>query len=93
MNVSLESKIVPHPQVVAQRLPDEAVLLLPAKGEVKVLNEVGACIWSALDGKRTVADVVALVCSEYDVDHEQAAQDTLAFVGELLHRQMVLLVA
>ena len=93
MNISLHSRIAPHPQVIAQHLPNEAVLLLPAKGEVKVLNEVGACIWAALDGTRTVADVIARVCAEYDVDREQAAQDTLAFVRELLDRAMVLLVA
>jgi hypothetical protein len=40
--------------VRGRRLEHEAVVVLPDKGEVKVLNEVGAQIWALADGTRSV---------------------------------------
>ena len=87
----LNAIVAPHPQVVAQMLPAEAVLLLPSKGEVKVLNDVGARIWALLDGKRTLSEIIELVCAEYAVLQAQAKKDVLEFVGELAQRNLVVL--
>ena len=85
--------VAPQPGIVGQILNDEAVLLLPSKGEVKVLNAVGARIWSLVDGTRTIAQIAAQVAAEYAVTPPQAEADTLAFVAELAQREMVTLAA
>lgn len=85
--------VAPQPGIVGQILNDEAVLLLPAKGEVKVLNAVGARIWSLVDGSRTIAQIAAQIAAEYAVDPAQAEADTLDFVAELAQREMVTLLA
>lgn len=82
-----------QPGIVGQILNDEAVLLLPGQGEVKVLNAVGARIWSLADGTRTIAQIAAVIAAEYTVDLPQAEADTLAFVAELVRREMVTLAA
>ena len=72
-----------NPNVRGRTIDNEAVLVLPDRGLVQVLNQVGASIWALVDGKRTVRDIAAALCAEYKVDQEQAEADTLAFVAEL----------
>ena len=69
---------------------EEAVLVQPERAKVKVLNEVGAHIWELADGTRTIEQIVALLCSEYQVDPDQAQADTLEFIGELVERGLLL---
>jgi len=76
----------PKPDVIGQRMEDEAVIVTAASGTVKVLNDVGARIWELADGRRTVADIAATIATEYAVDPAQAQTDTLAFVAELVRR-------
>lgn len=92
MIATINATAARQPQVVEQLLPKEAVLLMPARGEVKVLNEVGARIWTLLDGKRTLGEIVDFVCAEYAVDHAQAEHDVLAFVHDLALRNLILMV-
>ena len=70
--VSLDSYAVPNPAVVGRFVEGEAVLVLPQQGQVKVLNEVGARIWALADGARTLRQIAAALCDEYDVNQAQA---------------------
>lgn len=79
---------VPEPVsgVVGRVVDDEAVLVLPEKGEVKVLNEVGARIWALSDGVRTIRQIAQLICEEYEVELEIAQADTMHFLRDLEDR-------
>ncbi len=81
--VTLDSYPAPHVNVQGRRLENEAVLVLPDKGEVKVLNDVGARIWSLADGQHTVRDIAAAICAEYQVAPAEAEADAVAFIAEL----------
>ena len=59
-------------------MEQEAVIVLPDKGEVKVLNEVGARIWALADGSRSVREIAATIASLYDVPPSQAEAGKLA---------------
>jgi hypothetical protein len=85
--------VVAAPGIVGQILNDEAVLLLPARGEIKVLNAVGARIWSLADGSRTIAQIAAVIADEYAVQPARAETEALAFVQELARRAMLTLSA
>ncbi|MCI0521419.1 MAG: PqqD family protein [Chloroflexi bacterium] len=95
MSFTLDSIPAPAPGVVGRVIPGEgsapmeAVLVLPARGQVKVLNELGAKIWSLLDGRRSVREIAAALCAEYAVGREQAEQDTLEFLNHLAGRGAV----
>ena len=82
---------VPNPDVVGRLVGDEAVLVIAGKGEVKVLNEIGARIWSLIDGTRTVGDIAGLICSEYDVEPAQAEADAIEFIEQLVGKGILTL--
>jgi len=66
-----------------QTIDDEMVLLsLPGK-ELMGLNEVGARVWSLIDGTRSLARIAEVVAAEFDVTTEEAHRDVIDFVTEL----------
>ena len=77
---------------IASRMIDgEAVIVIPQKGVVTVLNETGAGIWQLLDGRNSVEDIINIISSEFDVSRDQAEKDTLDFIEELMEKDMVVL--
>lgn len=87
--IHLDSIPVMLPAVVGRIIDDEAVLVLPEQGQVKVLNPVGARIWTMIDGVRSVREIAALIGQEYEVDPRQAEEDTLQFVRDLEQRNVL----
>ncbi len=89
--LTLNSFPVPAEHVRGRRLDQEAVVVLPDRGEVKVLNEVGAQIWALADGSRTVQEIAAAICQEYDVPPAVAEADTLSFLATLQQKGLIVL--
>lgn len=87
--LSLDTIPTPTAGVVGRVVDNEAVLVLPNKGEVKVLNEVGAFIWSQVDGERSIGVIARMVCKEYEADIKVAESDTLVFINDLVERGVV----
>ena len=93
--ISLEDIPIPVAGVMGRVLENkepaktEAVIVLPEKGQIKVLNEVGARIWSLIDGKRSIKEIVDVITQEYQVSAEIAEKDTLSFIDELISKAMV----
>ena len=81
----------PHSQVAGRVIDGEAVLVLADSGQVQVLNEVGARIWELADGTRSLAEIVDVVTSEFEVDAADATADVLAFVERLVAERIVVL--
>ena len=77
------------PQIISQMIDGEAVLVMPAQGKVKVVNEVGARIWELSDGKRCVREIASELVKEFRVELKQANGDTLAFLEALAQRGLV----
>jgi t-SNARE complex subunit (syntaxin) len=75
--------------VTGQVVDGEAVLVLPDKGEVKVLNEVGARIWELADGTRTIAEIAELLTQEFEVDIQKAQNDALIFLQQLEQKGVI----
>ena len=78
-----------HKNVTSTIADDEAVLILPTKGRVQVLNEVGTRVWQLIDAERSIGDIVAVVCQEFLVERDHVLRDTLAFLGELLAKGLI----
>jgi hypothetical protein len=72
-------------------MDQEAVVISPSQGQVKVFNEVGARIWELADGERSIADLVDIICEEYMVAREEAERDTLEFVQRLVDANLLTL--
>jgi hypothetical protein len=89
IELTLNSYPTPADHVRGRRLDHEAVVVLPDAGQVKVLNEVGAQIWMLADGSRSVREIVAAICREYDVASAVAEVDTLKFLAELQQKGLI----
>lgn len=54
-------------------------------------SEVGARIVELSDGRRTVREIVRVLCEEFEVDEDACARDTAAFVIRLTDRKVLVL--
>ena len=84
--MNLEALPVRDPAVVSRQIGDEAVLVHPVQGMIRVLNPVGARIWELAIGERSVAALAAQIADEYDAPPEQVAADVLRFCDDLEQR-------
>ena len=74
--------------VIARSIGDEVLLVPVTKGggdleNIFSLNAVGAFVWEAADGKRSVQEIVDGVVAEFEVERSVAESDVEAFLGEM----------
>lgn len=84
--VSDEAHPRPAPGAAWRETGGEAVVVLPDKGQFKVLNEVGARVWALADGTRSVSQIAQAICAEYEVAPEIALRDVRAFIEVLVNK-------
>jgi hypothetical protein len=75
--------------VAAQVADGEAVLLDIEGGEYFSLNCVGSRIWELCDGTRSTAEIVSVICNEFDVTEDVATADVHELLDELEKEQLV----
>jgi hypothetical protein len=75
--------------VASQVVTGEAVLLDIESGEYFSLNPVGGRIWELCDGTRSTAEIVSVMCDEYDVAQDVVTADTEEILGELAKAKLV----
>ena len=79
------------PDTAWRIIEEEAVVVIPQEGLVRVLNNSGAKIWSLLDGRNTIGVIAKEIAGEFEVSLEEACRDTLDFLNELQIKRMVVL--
>jgi len=88
--ISLTDRPLRNPDCAYRAIEDEGgLVVLPGRGEVKVLNAVGVKVFSLLDGKNTVEEIVAAVTGEFEVPADEVRDDVRAFLGELAKNGML----
>lgn len=91
--LTLASRVIAAPDLMASDLAGELVLLNLADGVYYGLDSVGAHIWRLLDQTPTVRAVVDDVVAQYHVDRVRCEDDVLTFLGDLSARGLVVVVA
>lgn len=82
--ITLATRLRRSDEVLFQNLDGQAVLL-DLSGEAYFgLNEVGTRVWELLESTPLLSDVCARIQLEYEVDHEQAAEDLLGLASRLI---------
>ncbi|MCG6963856.1 MAG: PqqD family protein [Acidobacteria bacterium] len=76
-------------RAAGKALDDEYLVLDLGSGDYFGLGEAGGVIWEHLDGTRTLAEVADEIAERYGIDRGRARSDLLAFVDELLERDLV----
>jgi len=74
--------------VVTRKTGNEYVLVpvtdnIADMDSVYTLNETGAFIWEQIDGSRTIAEIIALLTVEFDIDDDSAKEDIIDFLTKM----------
>lgn len=84
--VGLETRLARSAKIPWRLIEGEAILLDGVEGELIRLDPVGAEIWNAIDGIRTVQEIVDRICGIFEVSERKARRDVHRFIKRL-HRQ------
>lgn len=66
-----------------ERFEDEIIVYHPTKAVSLYLNDTGALIWELCDGKKSVADIIAVLAELYPESVEQVERDVKAVISRL----------
>lgn len=80
------------PGYLLETIDNEIVVYHPILTTSFYLNETGALIWRLCDGRRGVAEIIALLAAQYPESREQIAVDVVAVVELLVERKIARLV-
>ena len=81
---------------VTRQIGDETIIV-PIRANaadltaVYTLNESASRVWQCIDGQSTVAHLVNVICSEYDVTLPEAERDVMTLIGSLESAGLVML--
>lgn len=78
-----------HPHTASRMVAGEVVIVDTDHNVVRMLNSVGSRVWELADGTRTVAQIVKVLVSEYDVDFATAQERVVAFIEELQEKGLL----
>ncbi len=89
-----QNQILKHkPNLVWRDVEDGVVIVSPAGGEVRALNQLGSTIWALLDGTNTSAAILDTLTEQYPAVSKTKLQEDLdLFVNSLLERDMLMTV-
>jgi GeoRSP system PqqD family protein len=82
MSVDLQALVRKVPGQASRNVNGEAVIVLTERRQLHRLNAVGTRIWECCDQRR-VADIVALIVAEFEVEESVATQDVCEFLENL----------
>lgn len=70
--------------VAARSLDGEMMIMSAKDSTLFTLNPVGTILWQSADGKKPLAEIVEQkICTEFEVDPEEALKDAEQFVSDL----------
>jgi len=78
-----------NPALAWREIDDETIIISPTESVMHELNDTGSFVWKKIDGRRTAADLAALLAENYEVTREVALADTTALLAELASRKLV----
>ncbi|WP_257448821.1 PqqD family protein [Archangium lipolyticum] len=86
-----------HPDAGVQRVGDRVLAVGPDdtlhtfEDEGGEVSAVAERILELVDGRRTLGEIVAALCEEFEVEPEVCREDTVAFVRLLVDKKVLVL--
>jgi hypothetical protein len=80
---------VPADGLTVKQVGTETIILTESGEELHTLDETGTFVWSAIDGKHTLSQILDTLCNEYDVPCERAKTDLLSFIEALEEKEII----
>lgn len=69
--------------------PDECLMMNLETGRYHGVGAVGARVWELLETPKTIAQLCAQICEEFDVDEQTCQADVLKFTNDLIENDIV----
>ncbi len=88
-DMNLDTHLSIPPQVMSRLVGDETVLLDLSSGIYFGLDGVGKRIWETVEGGQSLAQTIAVIISEFEVDEAQAEADVVEFASDLVERGLL----
>lgn len=76
-------------RVAARVYGNDAVIISPDEGVVRMLNPTATRIWQLVDGNRSAGDIAAVLTGEFDINLSQAHQSVERLLGEFSEKQLI----
>lgn len=80
-----------NPAIIARQMGSEIVLLEPVSCRCYGINAVALSFWQAVDGEKSLADIIALLVAEYDVALTELTSDITALASSLAAEGLITL--
>ena len=87
--MDLNTVLTRNPDAAYRIYGGQATVVLPARAEVHVINEIGSTVWERIDGMKTLGRILDDLLSDYDIERARAEADLLEFVASLHNQGMV----
>ncbi len=92
-SLSLDTTVARNEAILFAQVGEELVALHIERGEYVGLDAVGSHIYELLEMPMTVGSLCDRLVVTYDVSPEVCRKETLAFVGDLVGKEMLKIVA
>jgi hypothetical protein len=84
-----EQRYQPNPDVVAQRVEDEVVLINLQTNEIYTLNTTAARAWELITDGLDRKEVEAGLAEEFSVDESEVGDELDGLLGELVEKELI----
>lgn len=92
IEVSAFSTVVASEDMVAAQVDGDFVMLDIERGKYYGLATVGSRIWQLVATPRRVSEIVAAICSEFDVAEAECERDIKEFIRDCVEKSMISIV-
>ena len=86
---NLSAVPVPADGLTVKQIGTETIILTESGEQLHTLDQTGTYVWSQMDGKKTLSQILDSICDEYDVSREQAHVDLLSFFSALKEKKII----
>ena len=87
---NLSAVPVPAAGLTVKQIGTETIILTESGEQLHTLDQTGTYVWSEIDGKKSLGQILDGICDEYDVSRERAQADLIEFIGALEEKQIII---
>jgi hypothetical protein len=88
--IEADSQFVRNPDLIATDMDGDTVMMSIERGEYYGVSGVGTRIWELLETPKTVAQIIASLCAEFEVDEATCQADVERFIQDLVDNGMIM---
>ncbi len=88
--MNFDSIFSQNDQCPVRSIGDGLVIMAPSGDTTHSLEDIGAFIWSHIDGQRTLQGILSSILEDYDIDEDTARQDLTNFITQMQSAGLIL---